>query len=193
MIRINLLPYRTERRQNQILQHLAILIGVILIAGVSVLVVDLYKTSELTALEDEFSNLKTQNDVLKIKIGKIKDLDKLRADVERKLELVDTLQEGRFHSLITLNGLSEVIPENVWLTNIVDSEGQQSINGFGDSNKAVANFMRALDQSPLFTNVNLKTISRTQAGSVPVRKFNLTMVRAAEKNKKSAAGKGAGA
>jgi len=191
MIRINLLPYRAQRRQNQIIQHLVILLGLIAITASMLFFVDVYKTSELTALEDEFSSLKAQNDVLKKKIGKIRNLDKLRADVERKLALVDKLQEGRFHSLVTLNGLAEVIPENVWLTSIADTGESLAISGLGESNKAVANFMRALDQSPFFANVSLKTITRTQAGNVPIRQFSLTMSRVEEEKVESTKGEGA--
>ncbi len=191
MIRINLLPYRAQRRQNQIIQHLVILLGLIAITASILFFVDVYKTSELTALEDEFSSLKAQNDVLKKKIGKIRNLDKLRADVERKLALVDKLQEGRFHSLVTLNGLAEVIPENVWLTSIADTGESLAISGLGESNKAVANFMRALDQSPFFANVSLKTITRTQAGNVPIRQFSLTMSRVEEEKVESTKGEGA--
>jgi type IV pilus assembly protein PilN len=181
MIRINLLPYRVQRRQNLILKHLGVLLAVIFITGITVVTVDLYKTSELTALEDTFSELVLQNNVLKKKIGKIRDLDKLRADVERKLELVDTLQQGRFHSLISLNELASVIPENVWVTAISDNGGVLAVNGLGESNKAVANFMRALDQSPFFSHISLKTIARTKAGNVPVRSFALTMSREEKK------------
>lgn len=193
MIRINLLPYRAQRRQGQILQHLTILLGMILITSMSMFIADVIKTSELTTLEDEFSSLKAQNNVLKKKIGKIRNLDKLRQEVERKLELIDKLQEGRFHSLVTLNGLAEVIPENVWLTSVSDSSGTLAISGLGESNKAVANFMRALDQSPLFANISLQTISRTQSGNVPVRMFSLTMSRIDVEKEKSDTNKGAGA
>jgi type IV pilus assembly protein PilN len=190
MIRINLLPYRAERRQSQILQHIAVLLGMLLVTSTVLFFVDVYKTSELTTLEDEYSGLKAQNNILKKKIGKIRNLDKLRADVERKLELVDKLQEGRFHSLVTLNKLSEVIPENVWLTSIKDSGGVLAISGLGESNKAVANFMRALDQSPFFTGISLKTITLISAGKVPVRQFSLTMTRIDVKKEESVASKG---
>jgi len=189
MIRINLLPYRAARSQKQILQHVGALLVVVAIAVFGVFAADLYKTSELTALEDEFSAIKAENDLLRIKIGKIKDLDKLRADVERKLELVDQLQKGRFYTLLTLSGLADLIPENVWLSEIKDTGGSLSISGLGESNKAVANFMRALDQSQTFSAVSLKTIERTESGNVPIRKFSLTMTRVIEKSEKDMAGK----
>jgi type IV pilus assembly protein PilN len=191
MIRINLLPYRAERRLNQILQHIAALLLVISITGLGIFIADLWKSSELTTLEDEFAELKSQNDILRIKIGKIKDLDKLRADVERKLALVDELQMGRFHSLVSLSGLAGLIPENVWLSNIKDSGGSLSISGMGESNKAVANFMRALDESPLFANVSLQTIARSQSGGIPIRQFSLTLSRVVETAHKNKPKKGA--
>lgn len=190
MIRINLLPYRAERRQAQILQHIAVLLIVVVTASLGVFIVDLYKTSELTALEDEFSDIKAQNDILKVKIGKIKNLDTLREDVERKLALVDLLQKGRFYSLSTFSDLARLIPENVWLNDIKDSNSHLTINGMGESNKAVANFMRALDETPEFTDVALKTISRISVGSVPVRKFGLTLTRVVKTKPKSEPEKG---
>ena len=188
MIRINLLPYRAQRRQSQIIQHLVVGITVVLVATALVFFADLVKSSELTELEDQFNNIKVQNDILKKKIGKIKDLDKLRADVERKLTLVEELQQGRFRTLITLDTLAKVIPENVWLQSIVDSDGKITLSGLGESNKAIANFMRALDQASIFTGISLSTINRTNAGNIAVRSFSLTMSRvdeaAQEKGKK---------
>jgi type IV pilus assembly protein PilN len=177
MIRINLLPYRTQRRQKQILQHLAAAFATVLIAALIVLAADWYKSSELEGLQEEFSNLQAQNRELQKKIGKLKNLDKLRADVERKLALVDELQQGRFYSLITLHSIAKLIPENVWLTSIQDKGGSLRLSGLGESNKAVANFMRALDESELFGDISLQVIQRSDAGGVAVRNFVLSLKR----------------
>lgn len=177
MIRINLLPYRAARRQRQILQHVAAAVGVVALVILLSIGAHVANSMTLSSLKDQYTDLVTQNRVLMKKIGKIKDLDKLREDVQRKLNLVDTLQHGRFRSLETLVALSRAIPENVWLTDIADKGGALQLSGLGESNKAVANFMRALDQSPLFTNVRLQVISRQQVKDVPVRQFNLLMDR----------------
>ncbi len=175
MIRINLLPYRSERRKNQILQHLGWLFGSIALASALLMFVSMYGNGQLGDLQTEFGQLQAQNMVLKKKIGKIRNLNKLRVDVERKLSLVDELQQGRFEALKTLVGLSEAIPENVWLKSIVDNSGKLKLAGFGESNKAVANFMRSLDQSPLFGDISLQGIVREDAGGVPVRNFDMTL------------------
>jgi len=180
MIRINLLPYRPERRKNQILQHLGWLFGSVALVAALLMFVSMYGNGQLTDLQAEFGQLQAQNIVLKKKIGKIRNLDKLRVDVERKLSLVDELQKGRFESLENLFWLSKAVPENVWLTSIVDNSGQFKVSGLGESNKAVANFMRSLDQAPLFGDILLQGIVRKEADGVPVRNFNMTFSRLTE-------------
>jgi len=177
MIRVNLLPYRPERRKNKILQHLGWLFGSVIAVAALLMFVNMYGDGELADLQTEFGQLQAQNLVLKKKIGKIRNLDKLRVDVERKLTLVDKLQQGRFESLKTLAELSKVIPENVWLTSIVDRSGTLKIAGLGESNKAVANFMRSLDKSSLFGNIALQVITRKEARGVPIRNFAMTLSR----------------
>lgn len=177
MIRVNLLPYRAQRRQRQILRHITMTVAVVGTAVLLSLGAHLFASAQLADLTREYDQLRAENQALMKKIGKIKDLDKLREDVQRKLKLVDELQLGRFRSFETLVALSQAIPENVWLTGIDDKGGKLHLNGLGESNKAVANFMRALDQSPFFGDVRLEVIQRTQVGEVPVRLFNLSLDR----------------
>jgi len=177
MIRINLLPYRPARQKRLIIEHLSWFFGVILAVSALLFMANVYANSQLTDLQDEFSQLRSQNTVLMKKIGKIKDLDRLRVDVEKKLALVDTLQESRFETLSMLNELAAVIPANVWLSSIEDNAGQLKFTGFGESNKAVANFMRGLDQSPFFSDISLQVIERKNIGGAPVRSFNMKLNR----------------
>lgn len=177
MIRINLLPYRPARRQKQILQHLGAALGALALAIVISLAVHWMATSKLSGLQDEYGSLRAQNQVLMKEIGKIRNLDKLRADVERKLKLVDRLQHGRFRSFNTFVELAKVIPENVWLTSVSDTGKTIKLSGLGESNNAVANFMRALDASPIFSDVRLQVITRTSVDGANVRQFNLLIDR----------------
>ena len=183
MIRINLIPYREARRQRQILQHVGNFVAVLLLAVALIMGVHTVSSMQLTELQEETAQLTAQNKVLKEKIGKIEHLDALRADVERKLEIVDKLQEGRFRSLVTLHEIAQLIPRNVWLKSITDTTTDISLVGLAESNKAVANFMRQLDQSPVFANVRLLAINRIDAGGMPVRQFSINLSRVDEGSK----------
>lgn len=193
MIRINLIPYRDARRRRQILEHVGYFFAVLLLATALVMGAHSFASMELSALQEETAQLTAQNKALKEKIGKIEHLDALRADVERKLEIVDRLQEGRFHSLVTLHEIAKTIPRNVWLKSIKDRTTDIELVGLAESNKAVANFMRMLDQSAVFSNIRLLAINRIDSGGIPVRQFSITLSRidesAEKKGNKEAAGK----
>lgn len=177
MIRINLLPYRAARRRQQILQHLTVAAAGVFAALLVVLAGYWYTSSTVSSMEQELASINMQNAQLQKQIGEIKNLDRLRADVQEKLKLIDKLQGGRFFSLETLYGISKAIPENVWVTSIQDTGTEIKLTGMGESNKAVANFMRNLDASPLFSNIRLVVISRQMVGQLPMRNFNLVFVR----------------
>ena len=184
MIRINLLPYRKERRQKQIIQHLSYVGAALGCVLVAVLGLNMYITGVLTGMQEEKAQLQQQNAQLAKKIGKLRGLDKLREDVEGKLALVDRLQEGRFETLVTLNGIAEAIPENVWFSSVTDGSGKLRFVGYAESNKAVANFMRALDHSKLFDHIALQMIKRVKMSGMPVRSFTLSLNRVIEKKVK---------
>lgn len=195
MIRINLIPYRAARRQQQIMQHLGVFFGVIIIASLLAVAAHSTASMQLDELKDETARLQQQNAELRKKIGKIQNLDNLRADVQRKLDIIDRLQAGRFRSLKTLHEIAQIIPDNVWIKVMKDNGNSIEISGLGESNKAVANFMRKLDGSPLFSDIKLLVISRVMVDGLPVRKFSLNMVRldeVADRNKKESVNKSGG-
>jgi type IV pilus assembly protein PilN len=177
MIRINLLPYRDVRRQGQILQY--IMVALVTLGVTIVLILSSYSwsTMQLVNTEDRLKNVQGENQALKRKIGELSKFKEVQAEVQRKLDLVDTLQRGRFRSLESMQGLSVAIPKNVWLTEVKDSGGTISISGVGESNRAVAAFMRALENQKVFSGVNLKLIRRESKGNVVMRSFSLTMNR----------------
>jgi len=185
MIRINLIPYRTVRRRSQLVQHVSAFVAVLVLAGLLALGAHTMASLQLSDLKEQTIVLQQQNADLKKKIGKIKDLDSLRSNVERKLGIVDRLQEGRFHSLITLNTIANRIPQNVWLHSMSDKGHKIELSGLAESNKAVAVFMRKLDQSSIFSDVRLGVINRVVVDGLPLRQFSLTLAR--EESKKTLA------
>ncbi len=177
MIHINLLPHREARRRREILQHLLAAVGVVVLAVIASASIHVIYTGMLSNLQEEEVRLIAENQKLKRQIGKIARLDKLRKQVQAKLDAIEDLQKGRFRSLETLVAFSQGIPENVWLREIRDEDGQISISGFGESNRAVARFMRALEGSAIFANVKLEVIERERQNNVNIRKFDMVLKR----------------
>ncbi len=175
MIRINLLPYREQRWRLQLLKLVSITVSVLVVVILVMTTVHLITSGRLEGLRAEKATLQKENARLKRKIGKIRNIDKLRKDVEAKLAVIDTLQAGRFRSLRSLLALSKSLPESVWLTSIRDNGKGFLVVGKGESNNVVAEFMRQLDASPNFANVRLDVIKRGEVNGVKVRAFTLSM------------------
>ena len=189
MIRINLLPYREERRQRRILRYLGVAFGAIGMTLLLAFAANTYASMQLADKQAELQDLQAKNRALKKKIGELSKFKQVQKEVEKKLALVDELQKGRFRSLNTMLGLSRAIPANVWLTDVRELSGRILLNGKGQSNRAVAAFMRALEKSDVFANVDLKLIKREDANGVPLRSFTLKMKRVDETKAKTKSGK----
>ncbi len=196
MIRINLLPHREAFRQQQIIEHIVVFVAVVLLTVALVILVDIWTTQDLTALQEEHATLKATNAKLTKKIGELRNLDNLRKEVEDKLKIVDELQAGRFRSLVTLEAIAKSIPQNVWLTQLEDSNGAIKLKGFGESSQAIANFMRKLEGNTIFNQVRLSVDESAVVEGANVRKFSLSLHRltlqeqeAAEKVKRKRGGK----
>jgi len=177
MIRINLIPHRAQFRQKQIFEYLSVFVASVLLVVAMIVVVDMWSTQDLTSLQEEQASLRTRNAVLSNKIGELRNLASLREEVEGKLQIVDELQAGRFRSLNTLDAIAKAIPQNIWITTLADKSGAMAASGFGESSKAVANFMRALQLSEMFKDVNLAVDQSAIVGGVEVRKFELSFRR----------------
>lgn len=193
MIRINLLPHRVAFRQQQIIEHLIVLMAGIFLTVAVIFSIDAYSSADLTELQNERQSLQTQNQDLAKKIGELKNLDALRQEVEGKLQIVDELQAGRFKTLNTLLALNEALPSNVWVGSIKDDADKLSVSGFGESSKAVANFMRGIQANTLFDDVKLVLDQAALDDGAAVRKFQLSFKRLSlaeqqAKEKASAAG-----
>lgn len=177
MIRINLLPYRDMRRRKQILKYILVAISAVAVTALLLLAAHSWANLELADAKNSLQDIQQQNKELKVKIGELSEFKEVQAEVQKKLELVDKLQRGRFRSLQTLQALSLAIPKNVWLTHVQDNGGTITISGLGESNRAVSSFMRSLEEQAVFSGVSLQVIKRESVGGVALRSFSLNMNR----------------
>jgi len=177
MIRINLLPHRAEYRQKQILEYVVVFVVAVFIIIGLIVIVNTWASQDLTDLQEEKARLKAENIVLSKKIGELRNLDGLRKEVEAKLQIVDELQAGRFRSLKTLDAIVQAIPQNIWIENLNEQSNLLTLSGFGESSKAVANFMRALQLSSTFDDVSLVVDQEIEKTGVKVRSFSLSFRR----------------
>ncbi|RMH61861.1 MAG: fimbrial assembly protein [Zetaproteobacteria bacterium] len=181
MIRINLLPYRAALRRRQVLRELLVGGGVLLIFLLLLTSWHLFSQARMDAMQRELTSLQAKNRAIERKIGEIRNIERLRREVESKLRLVDQLQTGRFRVLLALHEIARRIPDDVWLLSLQDQGHHIQLTGRAESNKAVAVLMRRLDASALFAEVRLQGITRQRVAGHNVREFKLLLSRAGGK------------
>lgn len=174
MIRINLLPYRTSQKKSAASKQFAIM-GVTLfvalgaVAAIYWLTLDKIKTTkeEITKSENELA-------VLKKKIGEIDNLKKLQAAVQKKLDILNQLRRGKTGPASRLARLSDIIPEKVWLTRYQEAGLKVSISGVSYSEELIADFMRSIQASQEFSDVELQGSEQQEVGGIKLKRFDLT-------------------
>jgi len=174
MIRINLLPYRASKKKETATQQVIIMSAVMLIAlavvgGVYFVTLNKISTTkqEIKLSEDELANLKK-------KVGEIDKLKKLQADVQRKLDILNQLRKEKTGPANRLARMSDIVPEKMWLTKYQESGLKVSISGLAYNEELIADFMRNIQGSEEFGNVELLVSEQQEISGVKLKKFDLS-------------------
>jgi type IV pilus assembly protein PilN len=175
MIRINLLPYRAERRKARNVQFgvmagLAALLGLVIVgAGYTVL------DGKISHQEARNDYLKKEIAILDKQIAEIKTLkDQIAALLARK-EVVEKLQTNRSEVVHLLEQMVRVIPEGVYLTKLKQTGQMVNLVGYAQSSARVSTLMRNLEDSPWLASPQLVEIKAANVGKLRMNEFNLNV------------------
>lgn len=176
MIRINLLPYRASRKKESANQQLMIMGAVLLIALAIVGVVYYVTLDKISTAKQEIARSEEELANLKKKIGEIDKLKKLQADVQRKLDILNQLRKEKTGPANRLARMSDIVPAKMWLTRYQESGLNVSISGLAYNEELIAEFMRNVQSSQEFGNVELLVSEQQEISGVKLKKFDLTCV-----------------
>jgi type IV pilus assembly protein PilN len=174
MIRINLLPVKeTElaaRRSQEI--RLVVLMLVLLAIGI---VADRVRAGRTVArLDQEAAELEAQLVVIRERVAEATRLDQQRKDLDTKLKVIAELSQKRVGPAGVLRDLSRATPDRLWLLDLTESGGAATVTGRALDNQTIADFLRALANSPYFTGVDLsETTQDEQTAGIKLKKFLL--------------------
>ena len=96
----------------------------------------------------------------------LENLEKLRAQVEKRMEAIDKLDKNRAYWIDLLEKLSAAVPDNLWLTSFKEVESDQNpqviIEGESYSLNNLATLMLRLDRTAFFDGVELNWVKQVQ-------------------------------
>lgn len=174
MIRINLLPFRTERKKENVRRQ----VSLFLLSMVLVLLVLFYYNFSLNSkigklnknIQTANAELEKYNEINK-EIARIKKtLDVLR----KKMAVIAQLESDRYAPVILLDTMTQVLVEKrMWFTELSVQEKDVKISGIALDEKTVADFMVRLQNCGLFSDVELKSVKRTTVEKSNLKSFQI--------------------
>lgn len=192
MARINLLPWRVERRKQRQREFYGMLglaaVGAVLLSWFIVS----YYGGQIAGQNARNAYLQQQIQQVDQQIKEIEELDRKRARLLARKEVIEQLQANRSQMVHLFDELVRTIPEGVQLTSIKQTGQQLTIDGRVQSNARVSSYMRNIEASGWMTNPDLSIIeARDGDGSLPYV-FSLRVMMSAPK-KEGAEGQGGAA
>ncbi len=166
MARINLLPWREERRRERQKHFLSTLL-VTTILGV-VLVFLGGAVYDQKTKHQNFRNelVKKEISQLEIRIKRIDELERTRARLISRKQVIERLQASRSITVELLDHLAKSIPVGVTLATIRQQGPTLALVGSSQSNARVSAYLRELELSDLFINPQLNFVrSATRPGT----------------------------
>jgi type IV pilus assembly protein PilN len=176
MARINLLPWREERREQRRKRFLLVLVGVLAGSAGALLMANQVISSAIERQIARNDYIGKQIAVVDERIKQISDLKARRQQLVERMRIIQDLQGNRPISGRIFDQLARTLPDGVYFTEVKMAGKTLSITGAAKSNNRVSDLMRNLDQSDWFDAPSLTEVKATTAGQVDqTNVFQLTV------------------
>jgi type IV pilus assembly protein PilN len=177
MIRINLLPLKEAQRAMGRRRQASLAALSVVVALLVMLTPYLMQSRTLGALDREINRLNSDIAKLNAQAVEVRDLEKKRGELQAKLKVIDDLKQKRVGPVHILEDLGAATPDKLWLVDSTEAGGQATITGMALDNQTIAEFMRRLQSSKYFFEVDLVETSQSDIGKpgssnvIGVKKF----------------------
>lgn len=182
MARINLLPWRAERRKQREREFFMQLGAAAAVALVLVIGWSMWMGMRIDNQTDRNAYLQGQITQLKAENEQIKNLDKVRDRLLARKKIIEDLQANRSQMVHLFDELVKRTPASVRLTSMAQKGEQLTLDGVAQSNAAVADYMRNLEASPWLGAADLQKTEKKAGDSRMPYDFGLTVKLGMPKN-----------
>lgn len=155
MARINLLPWREERRKLRN-REAQTLFGLTALAAIVIVFAIIYQYNQL--IKNQVArNQFLEQEIVKVdeKIKEIEALERTRSKLLARKQIIEQLQASRSLMVHLFDDLVRTIPEGIRLNTIKQAGDQLTLEGYAESNARVSEYMRSLEGSQWMGNPDL--------------------------------------
>ena len=178
MAKINLLPWREERRKELLNEFLVMLGLVALFAALTVGIVHFYHSQLIERQNTRIGYIDKRIKEVDKKITEIKELEKQKESLLSRMRAIESLQRDRPLIVHLFDELVRSLPEGLSIVNLKQQGPKITITGEAQSNARVSSFMRKIERSEWIKDAKLKVIKESVKGkdstTKTVNEFMLT-------------------
>lgn len=157
MARINLLPWREEERAIRLQEFLFMLGGGLVMALIISFYVHTYVETLIDQQNERDTFLDSEIKKLDDQIKAIQDLEKQKASLIARMNVIQELQESRPGIVHLFDELVNTTPDGIYLTKLAQKGSALTLEGFAQSNAMVSTYMRNIDASAWLGGQNFKS------------------------------------
>ncbi len=158
MARINLLPWRTERRAQRQREFYSMLGLAAAVGLVLSFLIWFYYGQQISGQNTRNQFLQAEIKKVEEQITQIEALDKQKDRLLARKKVIEELQANRSKMVHLFDSLVRTIPDGVSLANIKQEGEILTLEGRSQSNARVSTYMRNLESSGWMTNPDLSII-----------------------------------
>lgn len=167
MARINLLPWRAERRKQRQKEFMTMLAGAVFGGIALVLLVNGYFGQQIDGQTARNEFLKARIAEVVAQNKEIEELEARKASLLKRKEIIETLQADRSQNVRLFEELVRTIPDGVRLVTIRQNGKELTLTGRSQSESRVSAYMRNLEASGVINSPKLNIIRAGSATGTP--------------------------
>lgn len=186
-IRINLLPYREQKRGEARRQFAVLSAGVLGHAVAVVVLSHGIVAGYISVQETRNAYVMAENVKLDKKIEEIKGLQSEIEALKARKGVIETLQFERASAVQIMDQMVRLTPEGIYLKSLKQTGSKVNVTGYAMSNDLVSDYMVAITGSKYLENPVLVEIKAAKEGERRVAEFNLNFTIAKPKEVEAAA------
>jgi type IV pilus assembly protein PilN len=170
---INLLPWREEAEKAKQREYFTLLTIVAVIAFAMVFIISQFYQMRIDGQNSRNQFLKTEIALLDARIIKIKNLNEKKKELQKRTQVVEQLQRSRNVGTQVFDEIAKIVPTGVYLIRLEKQGNSINIVGKSESNNHLANMIREIERSVLFTDAILESITTNEAKNKLLSDFKM--------------------
>lgn len=175
MIRINLLPFRAARKQENIRRQLTLFITSIILVVLALVYFNGMLGGKIRDLETNINRAQNELNTYQAAIKEIEEIKKELELLNKKIEVIANLEKRRQSAVLLLDNMSRlVIAKRMWFTDFEEQGQMLTVKGIAIDNKTIADFMTRLEG--YYRGVNLKSLQQKKMKNLDLKSFHIVFI-----------------